>query len=98
MRYFCAHYQRGMLSTKGLGLCHGMPGNGMVFLSLYRKTKNELWLRRAQYFASMTVEEFNKLSSNSDDPCSLFTGMLGAVVFLGSVLNPNKSWFLGYEI
>jgi len=89
---------RGMLSTKGLGLCHGMPGNGMVLLSLYRKTKNELWLRRAQHFASMTVEKFNKLSLNSDNPCSLFTGVLGGVVFLGSVLNPDKSWFLGYEI
>ncbi|XP_034057205.1 lanC-like protein 2 isoform X3 [Gymnodraco acuticeps] len=39
-------WQRGFL-RKGYGLCHGTAGNGFIFLSLYRRTKERKYLFRA---------------------------------------------------
>mmetsp|Transcript_6430 Transcript_6430/g.12081 ORF Transcript_6430/g.12081 Transcript_6430/m.12081 type:complete len:474 (-) Transcript_6430:216-1637(-) len=91
-------WKRGLLEKKALGLCHGAPGNGMMFLSLYRKTGDALWLRRAQHFAVHVVHNFDRLAPNTDDPYSMFTGMLGAVVFLAGTLDPERSYFVGYEL
>lgn len=35
------------LTKKGYGLCHGISGNGYCLLSMYRYTKDEMWLKRA---------------------------------------------------
>eukprot|EP00471_Norrisiella_sphaerica_P008054 CAMPEP_0184502070 /NCGR_PEP_ID=MMETSP0113_2-20130426/49286_1 /TAXON_ID=91329 /ORGANISM="Norrisiella sphaerica, Strain BC52" /LENGTH=444 /DNA_ID=CAMNT_0026891061 /DNA_START=189 /DNA_END=1520 /DNA_ORIENTATION=+ len=91
-------WKRGLLSTKGPGLCHGIPGNGMVFLTLYRATKDKLWLRRARHFSAFAATRLQDLAHLSSDPASLFTGVLGASVFFASTLHPDQSHrFIGYE-
>ena len=42
-------WQRGLLK-KGLGLCHGISGNGYAFLSAYRATQNVTFYQQAQAF------------------------------------------------
>ncbi|CAK9075906.1 LanC-like protein 2 (Testis-specific adriamycin sensitivity protein) [Durusdinium trenchii] len=49
-------WRRGLLK-KGLGLCHGAPGNGLAMLSL----QGELWLNRAKHFAVFCVEHRDEL-------------------------------------
>lgn len=43
-------WQRGLV-RKGLGLCHGISGNGYAFLSAYRATQNVEYLQQARGFA-----------------------------------------------
>jgi hypothetical protein len=43
-------WQRGLV-RKGLGLCHGICGNGYAFLSAYRATHDESYLQKALAFA-----------------------------------------------
>lgn len=76
-------WTRGLLSTKGPGLCHGIPGNGYVFLALQRASSQEetLWLRRARHFAVVTVQKMRELTRNADTPASLFEGAAGALSF-----------------
>ncbi|CAE7663088.1 Lancl2, partial [Symbiodinium microadriaticum] len=79
-------WRRGLLSTKGLGLCHGTPGNGFAFLGLYRQTRDEVWLNRALHFAVFACEHQDDLSQLADRPYSLFEGLAGAACFWGSVI------------
>ncbi|GAB5363015.1 hypothetical protein AAMO2058_000847700 [Amorphochlora amoebiformis] len=88
---------RGLLAEKAHGLCHSAAGNAMAFLSLYRHTGDELWLRRAQYFARYVLKNFGKLAEKTDKPHSLFTGVLGAALFFIGVLKPESSFFIGFE-
>ena len=46
-------WQRGLLS-KGLGLCHGISGNGLALLSL--ADAEPKWWRRAVHFAIFGLE------------------------------------------
>mmetsp|Transcript_95150 Transcript_95150/g.268858 ORF Transcript_95150/g.268858 Transcript_95150/m.268858 type:complete len:425 (-) Transcript_95150:134-1408(-) len=80
-------WRRGLLSTKGLGLCHGTPGNGYALLALYRDTGDALWLRRAQHFALFAASNAEKLTPLADRPYSLFEGLAGAVCFWADVLH-----------
>ena len=43
-------WQRGLV-RKGLGLCHGISGNGYAFLSAFRATQNVEYLQQARGFA-----------------------------------------------
>ena len=79
-------WRRGLLSTKGLGLCHGIPGNGFALLALYRQTQDEVWLNRALHFALFACDHQRDLSQQADRPHSLFEGLAGAACFWGSVL------------
>eukprot|EP00929_Paragymnodinium_shiwhaense_P042432 TRINITY_DN21961_c0_g1_i3.p1 TRINITY_DN21961_c0_g1~~TRINITY_DN21961_c0_g1_i3.p1 ORF type:complete len:384 (+),score=54.36 TRINITY_DN21961_c0_g1_i3:94-1245(+) len=81
-------WQRGLLCEKGPGLCHGIPGNGYVLLTLqrYAKAGDDLWLRRARHFACVAADNLEDLASNADRPFSLFEGMAGALVFWHDVL------------
>eukprot|EP00747_Dinoflagellata_sp_TGD_P107972 gnl/TRDRNA2_/TRDRNA2_170279_c0_seq1.p1 gnl/TRDRNA2_/TRDRNA2_170279_c0~~gnl/TRDRNA2_/TRDRNA2_170279_c0_seq1.p1 ORF type:complete len:451 (+),score=64.71 gnl/TRDRNA2_/TRDRNA2_170279_c0_seq1:155-1354(+) len=80
-------WMRGLLSEKGLGLCHGIPGNGYALLCLHRATQDNLWLRRAQHFAAFAVEKKRELAPLADRPFSLFEGLAGAVCFWVDVLH-----------
>merc|ERR1712228_357651 len=57
-------WARGLLKTKGPGLCHGIPGNGYAFLALHHRNavrtgKVETpWLRRARHFAFFAAKYF----------------------------------------
>jgi len=74
-------WARGLLSTKGLGLCHGIPGNGYALLALHRATGEGAWLRRAQHFAAFAAERRQELTPLADRPHSLFEGLAGAICF-----------------
>jgi hypothetical protein len=97
-------WARGLLSTKGPGLCHGIPGNGYVFLALYRASSQEeaLWLRRARHFAVVTLQHLRDLTRNADTPASLFEGAAGALSFWQDTLAAENdvqraARFPGYE-
>uniref|UniRef100_A0A7S2TY34 Uncharacterized protein n=1 Tax=Lotharella oceanica TaxID=641309 RepID=A0A7S2TY34_9EUKA len=87
---------RGMLSTKGLGLCHGICGNGLAMLHLYRSTGSSLWLDRARHFGRVVLKRFALLENQADSPSSLFEGRAGALVFFAALAAPEKAWFPGY--
>ena len=55
-----------------MGLCHGISGNAYAFLSLYRATKDELYLHRAQQLGRFMIPHRKELQHDSDAPLSLF--------------------------
>lgn len=95
-------FPRGVL-RKGVGLCHGISGNGYVFLALHRaRMKREgeydgVWLDMARHFADIAVNKYHDLENVPDRPYSLYEGAAGLVVFLMDLLNPEKSHFPCYE-
>ncbi|KAJ3197195.1 LanC-like protein 2 [Irineochytrium annulatum] len=48
-------WQRGALK-KGVGLCHGISGNALVFLSLYKHTRDPLDLYKADRFLQLCCD------------------------------------------
>ncbi|VWU52744.1 G-protein coupled receptor, putative [Hepatocystis sp. ex Piliocolobus tephrosceles] len=89
-------WEKGLL-YKGFGLCHGIPGNGIVFLYLYNFTNNRVWYVRALKYALFSIKYFKKLCSVPDRPKSLYEGYAGLVVFLCFIINPQSVYFLGYD-
>lgn len=86
-------WSRGLL-RKGSGICHGVAGNGYVFLLLYRLTNNPKHLYRAGRFADfLTTEEFVREARTPDRPFSLYEGLAGTVCFLIDLLKPEKAEF-----
>lgn len=77
---------RGLL-RKGLGLCHGIPGNGFALLKLH---PGELWLNRALHFAVFAIEHKDDLLPEADRPYSLFEGLAGAVCFWVAALKAAR--------
>lgn len=89
-------WERGLL-WKGTGLCHGVSGNGYVFLTLYRYTQEAAWLHKARAFAWFASEHVSSLDT-PDHPWSLFEGRMGELCFLHDCIEPNASWFPCYEL
>jgi len=89
-------WRRGLL-TKGVGLCHGISGNGYALLALYRATGRAQWLHRAQQFLLFALDNLSELRGVPDHPHSLFEGLMGLVCFGVDVLHPDGSFFPGYE-
>lgn len=86
-------WKKGLL-TKGPGLCHGIAGNGYVFLILYRLTLDEKYLYRAGRFADfLTSDTFTRNARRPDKPMSLYEGLAGTVCFLIDLLQPTKASF-----
>jgi lantibiotic modifying enzyme len=78
-------WRRGLL-RKGVGLCHGISGNGMVLLRLAmieevteERTK---WRNRAFQYVQFAMEYLDQLKHIPDGPYSLFEGVGGLVCFL----------------
>eukprot|EP00475_Leptophrys_vorax_P014636 TRINITY_DN20925_c0_g2_i1.p1 TRINITY_DN20925_c0_g2~~TRINITY_DN20925_c0_g2_i1.p1 ORF type:complete len:530 (+),score=103.53 TRINITY_DN20925_c0_g2_i1:508-2097(+) len=95
----CAHHvwEYGLLK-KGNGICHGVAGNGYVFLALFRITKEEEYLRKALLFARATWDpRVTKHQRRPDTPYSLFEGMAGTLCFYADCLNPKNSSFPAFE-
>eukprot|EP01024_Parvocaulis_polyphysoides_P071332 TRINITY_DN8878_c0_g1_i1.p1 TRINITY_DN8878_c0_g1~~TRINITY_DN8878_c0_g1_i1.p1 ORF type:complete len:323 (-),score=29.96 TRINITY_DN8878_c0_g1_i1:204-1064(-) len=91
-------WKKGLLK-KGPGLCHGVSGNGLVLLHLYKVTGNNKWLFRALQFAQFaTSEEFLRGSNTPDRPHSLFEGWAGMCCFLAALSNPTLLGFPFYEV
>ncbi|XP_050352642.1 lanC-like protein 3 homolog [Nymphalis io] len=88
-----AVWQKGLL-RKGPGICHGVAGNGYVFLLLYRLTGEEKYLHRAIRFVDfMNTEEFMKDARLPDNPESLYEGTAGTACFLADILVPEMAEF-----
>ena len=86
-------WRKGLLK-KGPGICHGVAGNGYVFLLLYRLTGDHKHLHRAQQFAEfLFTEEFQRGARVPDTPFSLFEGYAGTVCFLADLIQPDKAEF-----
>jgi len=91
-------WERGILTTKGLGLCHGTAGNAYSFLQIYQHTGDELWLRRAQHFAWYMVDKWDELYDIADNQLSLFEGVGGALSLLLDLRNPSDARFCGWTV
>ena len=83
------------MSCKGWAK-HGIGGNGYVFLSLYRATGEAVHLARAKAFARFIAQNLDRFPA-SDNPLSLFEGLAGGLHFIMDVLEPDVSYFPGYE-
>jgi Lanthionine synthetase C-like protein len=59
-------------------LCHGTSGNGLAFLRLFRRTGDELWLKRARRFAMHALAQV----AASPPRYSLWTGGVGVALYL----------------
>lgn len=85
-------WEKGLLK-KGMGLCHGIPGNGIIFLYIYNYTKNRIWYIRATQYALYCIKNFKQLHNIPDRPDSLFEGYAGLAVFLSFLLKPKLTHF-----
>lgn len=86
-------WQKGLL-LKGPGICHGVAGNGYVFLLLYRLTGDDKHLYRAKRFADfLNTDEFLRDARLPDNPESLYEGTAGTACFLADILVPEKAEF-----
>ncbi|XP_053614192.1 lanC-like protein 3 [Plodia interpunctella] len=86
-------WQKGLL-RKGPGICHGVAGNGYVFLLLHRLTGDEKYLIKAKLFADfMMSDDFLRDARLPDNPESLYEGTAGTVCFLADLLVPDKAEF-----
>jgi len=81
-------WKRGLLK-KGLGLCHGIGGNGLALYSLYRATSDQIWLHRAHCFADFGIDNYDLLKNKPDNPNSLFQGLSGFTLFLSVLKDEN---------
>ena len=84
-------YPRGLLK-KGVGLCHGIAGNGYVLLQLSQalselseesnKEKGLIFRKWAWQYAAFATDHLRELKHIPDRPYSLFEGVGGLVSFL----------------
>lgn len=86
-------WEKGLLKDRN-GICHGVAGNGYLFLTLYRITKEDKYLYRARCFASyISACVKDHKVKNSLLPYSLFEGTAGTILFLCDILDPVHSHF-----
>lgn len=91
-------WEKGLL-RKGPGICHGVAGNGYVFLLLYRLTKKPMYLHRAMSFAQfMNAPEFKSQARTPDRPFSLYEGIAGAACYLADLTQPEEAYFPFFNI
>ena len=84
-------YPRGLLK-KGVGLCHGIAGNGYVLLQLSQvlsempdegnKQQGLTFRKWALQYAAFAINHLKELEHIPDRPYSLFEGVGGLVLFL----------------
>ena len=73
--------------AKGSNLCHGTGGNGYAFLKLFRRTKDVMWLERAQAFAMTAIAQYHEAHSElGRGRYSLWTGDVGLAIYLWDCL------------
>lgn len=93
-------WQRGLL-RKGPGICHGVAGNGYVFLILnqLQEGKNPTHLYRAGKFAEFLEHPvFLKEARRPDSPYSLYEGWAGTVCYLMDLLQPETAEFPFFNV
>lgn len=84
----------GNILTYFLGICHGIAGNGYVFLLLYRLTGDRKHLNRALKFGEFIfTDECIQGSRRPDNMYSLYEGLAGTVCYLTDLTQPEKASF-----
>ena len=78
-------WKRGLLVTKGPGICHGVAGSVCALVDVYRATQDKRWLFRAMQFCIYLRVNLNDLLMNADNPLSLFEGDVGALYAMALV-------------
>ena len=61
-----------LAQSQGVGLCHGVSGNGYALLSAYHYTGDKRYLRRAAQFGSFMADHWQELLNVPDRPLSLY--------------------------
>ena len=78
-------WRRGLLVTKGPGLCHGVGGSICALVDLYTCTGDAKWLWRAQQFGAVLVRLLARVAPLADRKLSLYEGKGGALYALAVV-------------
>ncbi|CDW79616.1 lanc-like protein 2 [Stylonychia lemnae] len=99
------------LIKKGFGLCHGICGNAILMMCLYRFTNDEIWKKRAEAFIKTTLNneilqgmdeyEFSGFTVQGvpDHPYSLMEGQAGTIVALADFSGwPSDTQYFEYDI
>ena len=74
--------------AKGASLCHGTAGNGYVFLTLFERTGDQLWLERARSFAVHAIAQVERArAEHGRGRHSLWTGDLGTALYLADCVD-----------
>lgn len=69
--------------SKGSNLCHGTAGNGYVFLVLYRRSGDPVWLERARAFAMHGLAQCEQAAREfGQGRYSLWTGDIGLAIYV----------------
>ena len=97
MQMLAPRRRRGLL-RKGLGLCHGVGGNGYALLAHWRAFGDPRSLRRATAFASWGAAHMTHLEAMPDRPHSLFEGLTGFGCFCLDLLRPSEARMPGAEL
>ena len=77
---------------KGVGLCHGISGNGFIFLSIYHAVSlsimddSEKFLNLAYSYANFALDNLEELEGIPERPYSLYEGLAGLVCLLLSLV------------
>jgi len=79
------------LLKKGRSLCHGVTGNGYVFLELYKITKDLTYWHKALKFLEFCWSDTAREMDEPDTPWSLFEGVAAVPVFCCDVMDPEGS-------
>ncbi|XP_021933931.1 lanC-like protein 3 isoform X2 [Zootermopsis nevadensis] len=91
-------WSKGLL-RKGPGICHGVAGNGYVFLLLYRLTGDPKHLHRARAFAYFVfTPTFSEEARRPDTPYSLYEGQAGTVCYLVDTMTPDQAAFPFFDV
>ncbi len=88
-------WSRGLL-RKGPGICHGVAGNGYVFLVIHQLLQGQdlKHLYRAGKFAEfLETPQFQAQARRPDNPYSLYEGWAGTVCYLMDLLQPEMAEF-----
>ncbi|EGD78775.1 hypothetical protein PTSG_01752 [Salpingoeca rosetta] len=90
-------WKQGVL-LKGLGLCHGVGGNGLALLAMYRETGQPIYLHRARAFAHVGLKSQEQMLLVPDRPYSLFEGAGGLAALMLALQSPQRAHFPAYEL
>ncbi len=78
--------------VKGANLCHGTAGNGYTFLTLFERTRDELWLTRARAFAMHAIAQVEHTRAQyGRGRYTLWTGDPGTALYLADCLEGGGS-------
>jgi hypothetical protein len=76
--------------VQGVGLCHGISGNGFALLAMARSTGQPHYLRAARAFALYAAQHWQELYEVPDRPASLFEVRMCCVCVCGGCVAKGR--------